>query len=247
MVWLPRWGCDGMIFGSNQKLLMAQAQVLLWSDLAYVGSQSLTWNSIPAGTRSYSISESVSASNTYIILTANSSSTSDYNSITGCSVNGTTASPSLIYGTASSYSSFEDRSSVAIFTVSGISGSSLEIDISASGSDTYRSVAAVYKVVGPITVRSTQTDVATPGDATVSASISIPSDGFCIAALVAVQNGTTVSFDTGVSSETAVTAGGYLALLPASTENTGSSYVISGDWLDNDANGSARLLLAAFN
>lgn len=25
MVWLPRWGCDGMIFGSNQKLLMARA------------------------------------------------------------------------------------------------------------------------------------------------------------------------------------------------------------------------------
>lgn len=25
MVWLPRWGCNGMIFGSNQKLLMASS------------------------------------------------------------------------------------------------------------------------------------------------------------------------------------------------------------------------------
>lgn len=45
MVWLPRWGCDGMMIGSNQKLLMARAGVNLADPAWNVDNASYSGNS----------------------------------------------------------------------------------------------------------------------------------------------------------------------------------------------------------
>lgn len=217
-----------------------------WSNLTYVGGINQDANTTGSATRSYSVSDTISSDYTYFILTSNASSTGDYNSITGCTVNSTTATEVLNIGSATSYFTPDDRHSAAIFMVSGITGASLSIDVGVTGSDVFRSIVAVYRVSGNVSVSDTADDLALAGDPSASVTLDIPSGGFCVAFASGMQNGGAVTIDSGATPETSLIAENFLLLTPASTETSGLGSTISASWLDTSTLGSLRLLAASF-
>lgn len=113
----------------------------------FVGSDDEPVDTFGVATRSYTIgSISVSASDTLVVCVGQQSSTSDYGYLVSCTVNSVSATEAVATPNPGSYSSDQDRYSLGIYYVTGITASSLTIATSVSGTDVVRSACVVYKI-----------------------------------------------------------------------------------------------------
>lgn len=251
MVWLPRWGCDGMI-GSSQKLLMAAAGGVGGgggiTSLTYIGNAIYTPNQTGGGTRPFSVTHTCNSSYTYVICVSFSSSTSDYNRITSCTVNGVTATEAVLIGTATSYTSPNDRTSAAIYYVTGISGSSIDADITWSGSDVLRSGIEVYEFDGVATLNDIASDQGEITDTTGQVLIDVDPAGFVIAFAGGLSMDVgTVSFDGDVTVDDTLEIETFFGIISGSKAGGGTSYQIDGlNLTSGNAQNSFKMAAASF-
>tara|TARA_B110000908_G_C10246535_1_gene449143 strand:- start:343 stop:1032 length:690 start_codon:yes stop_codon:yes gene_type:complete len=218
------------------------------ASITHIGNAIYTPNQTGGGTRPFSVTHTCNSSYTYVICVSFSSSTSDYNSITGCTVNGVTATEAVLIGTATSYVSPNDRTSAAIYYVSGISGSSIDADITWSGSDVFRSGIEVYELDGVATLDDTASDQGEITDTTGQVLIDVDPAGFVVAFAGGLSmNAGAVSFDGDVTVDDALAIESFFGIVCGSKAGGGISYQIDGlNLTGGNSSNSFKMVAASF-
>jgi len=215
-------------------------------NITYIGNATYTPDQGSGGTRPFSVTHTCNSSYTYVICVGFGSSTSDYNRITGCTINGITATEAVLIGTATSYTSPNDRTSAAIYYVTGITGSSIDADITWSGSDVLRSGIEVYELDGVATLDDTASDQGEISDTTGQVLIDVDPAGFVIvfAALTVAFDGE-ASFDGDVTVDDTLGIETYFGIISGSKSGGGTNYQIDGLNLTTGASQNSFKMVAA--
>lgn len=240
MLWNKIHGAGGTIGGGGGGPI---------SSLTYLGSVEYTPDQVGGGTRSFSLTHSCNSSYTYVICVSFASSTNDYNAITGCTVNGVAATEAVLIGTATSYTSPNDRVSSAIYYVSGITGSSIDADITWTGSDVLRSVSSLYEFDGEAILNDTASDQGEITDITGQVFIDVPTSGFVIAFVGGLSMDTgIVSFDNDVTIDGTFEAETFFGIITGSRAGGGINYQIDGlDLSGGNTANSFKMVAASFS
>ena len=218
------------------------------SSLTYIGNGIYTPDQTGGGTRPFSVTHTCNSNYTYVICVGFASSTNDYNRITGCTVNGITATEAVLIGTATSYTSPNDRTSAAIYYVTGITGSSIDADITWSGSDVLRSGIEVYELDGVATLDDTASDQGEISDTTGQVLIDVDPAGFAIvfAGGLSMDVGA-VSFDGDVTVDDTLEIESFFGIISGSKAGGGTNYQIDGlNLTGGGAANSFKMVAASF-
>lgn len=217
--------------------------------LSYVGAVGSAVQQSTSGTRSYSIAHTCDSAATYLIVTGNQSSAASYNALTGCTVNSETATLASQFGAATSQSTAIDRLSIAMYTVSGITGASLSIDTTWTGGNVFRSTVQVYKLDdASISVHDTATDSGVGADSTGSVSIDVPASGVVVAMACSSATASSPTWGSTLTLDNTIIADTYIQSMCGSKTGGGTGYAITGTSLTNGVTGEAfRLLAVSFS
>lgn len=215
---------------------------------SYIGAVGNSVQQTTPASRSYSISHACVSSSTYLILTGNQSSSVSYNALSGCTVNSVTATLAAQFGTQTSLATVVDRISIAMYTVTGITGSSLTIDTTWTGGNVFRSTVQVYKIDdSSISVHDTATDSGINTDTAGDVTINVPSAGIVFALACGTTIASSPSWGGTLTLDNTTLTNSFIQNMCGSKTGGGNGYSISGTNLTNGASGeSFRLLAVSF-
>ena len=205
-------------FGGGSSSQISRSFFTSTVDLTYLNFDTNTSDTIGNGTRSYTISVPLVSSSDYVIIvTGNQSSTGDNNSITGCTVNSTTAtSANVAQGSNTRYSE-------GIFYVTGVSGTSLSVSVSYTGTDVFRSLCFAYVLKNVSGLSVVDTDSLNGAGNLV---VNVPNGSFVIAT-AGQDSGTPTLSGTGITSDDTQTVESFWIQTVASGESTGTGTTIA--------------------
>lgn len=205
MVWLPRWGCDGMI-GSSKKLLMARAGVVPAGNVTvtYIGE---TVTGVDGTTFSFTgVNIGTAASDRIVVAVFHASG-----GTTGATITSLTCSAGTLDTAVSGVNAFQNA---AITYIQIASGTTADFSVTYSGTKN-RANLHVYTLTGWTTSTPLTTDSDAASATTASSTLDIPTGAAAIYAVTAsgTPTGTwssaTETYDRNIGGETTSAIGAW--------------------------------------